>query len=32
MSEPEEREMSEGELLENLDWFGREVVPEVRDA
>src|SRR3954447_13846423 len=23
---------SEGELLENLDWFGREVLPEVRDA
>jgi probable F420-dependent oxidoreductase len=23
---------SEGELLENLDWFGREVVPEIRHA
>jgi probable F420-dependent oxidoreductase len=23
---------SEGELLENLDWFGREVLAEVRDA
>jgi probable F420-dependent oxidoreductase len=23
---------SEGELLENLDWFGREVLPEVRHA
>jgi probable F420-dependent oxidoreductase len=23
---------SEGELLESLDWFGREVLPEVRDA
>jgi alkanesulfonate monooxygenase SsuD/methylene tetrahydromethanopterin reductase-like flavin-dependent oxidoreductase (luciferase family) len=23
---------SEGELLENLDWFGREVLAEIRDA
>ena len=23
---------SEGELLENLDWFGREVLPEIRHA
>jgi probable F420-dependent oxidoreductase len=23
---------SEGELLENLDWFGREVLTEIRDA
>jgi probable F420-dependent oxidoreductase len=23
---------SEDELLENLDWFGREVLPEIRDA
>jgi hypothetical protein len=23
---------SEGELLESLDWFGREVLAEVRDA
>ena len=23
---------SEGELLENLDWFGRHVLAEVRDA
>ena len=23
---------SEAELLENLDWFGREVLAEIRDA